>query len=127
MVGELLKNSDHPQVRHPDSWKYYRSIKTEEEPFDIFHELAVFYKQEGNHYHQLLEKGENTLTLKFALLSLQTVIDQRSRESFEYDLGAFLNRYFEFLLTPGKHKDTFVGNEFLSLIVDSYLSHLTKK
>ena len=114
VVREYLQNCDRPSIAHPDSWKYYRNIRADAEPFDLFHDLAPFYQKEGNHYHQLLRRGENTLTLKIALLTLQTALNQQSPSTtsppaVDYDLGAFLNFYFDLLLSPGRHQDTFVG------------------
>jgi ADP-ribosylglycohydrolase len=55
------------------------------------------------HYHPFLRPGENTLNLQ-----LVRVLDQSLSETGGYDLNDYLERYIDFMLTPGKHHDTYV-------------------
>jgi ADP-ribosylglycohydrolase len=54
------------------------------------------------HYHPFLRAGENTLNLQ-----LVRVLDESLTAKGGYDLDDYLERYIDFMLTPGKHRDTY--------------------
>lgn len=117
-VCELMEDADKPDAKNLDSWSYYKNINPEEEPFDIFHELKGYYSEahKGNHYHQLLKRGENTLNLRLARIAMRVAVKCGKEEKYLFDMGEFLNQYFKLLLTPGLHSDTFIGKPSLSLM-----------
>jgi len=70
---------------------------------EILHEQAVYWGQRGIHYHQFLKAGENTLNFQLA-----SELVRMTGEIGGYDPDAWLARYIDFMLTPGKHRDTYV-------------------
>jgi ADP-ribosylglycohydrolase len=54
------------------------------------------------HYHPFLRPGENTLNLQ-----LVRVLDESLTAKGGYDLDDYLQRYIDFMLTPGRHRDTY--------------------
>ena len=70
---------------------------------DILHEQAQYWGQRGIHYHQFLREGENTLNLQLAKLLADSIMAKRA-----YDADDYLARYIDFMLTPGRHRDTYV-------------------
>lgn len=70
---------------------------------DILREQTRFWGQRGIHYHQFLRAGENTLNLQLALELAEMLASRGSYDSHEY-----LERYVAFMLSPGKHRDTYV-------------------
>ena len=92
-----------PKNPHPDSILWRSSYTPLNARGNILHEQARFWGQRGVHYHQFLGVGENTLNFQLAhQLYQQTVKLGR------YDADAWLDRYLEFMLTPGTHHDTYV-------------------
>jgi ADP-ribosyl-[dinitrogen reductase] hydrolase len=92
-----------PRNPHPDSI-LWRSVYTPlNERGDILHEQAQYWGQRGVHYHQFLRAGENTLNLQLARVLLESLIARGG-----YDAEDYLQRYLEFMLTPGRHRDTYV-------------------
>ena len=92
-----------PRNPHPDSILWRSSYTPLNERGDILHEQARYWGQRGVHYHQFLTAGENTLNFQLAArLHEQTVALGR------YDADAWLATYVEFMLTPGRHRDTYV-------------------
>ena len=92
-----------PKNPHPDSILWRSSYTAINERGDILHEQGRYWGQRGVHYHQFLAAGENTLNFQLAgLLYEQTV------ELGRYDADAWLAKYVEFMLTPGRHRDTYV-------------------
>ncbi len=92
-----------PKNPHPDSILWRSQYTPLNERGDILHEQAMYWGQRGVHYHQFLQAGENTLNFQLAArLYLQT------RESGRYDPDAWLAFYVDFMLTPGRHHDTYV-------------------
>jgi ADP-ribosylglycohydrolase len=92
-----------PRSPHPDSI-LWRSQWTPPSPrFDILREQAVFWGRRGVHYHQFLPAGGNTLNFLLAAELYNAV-----RQARDYDPERWLDRYVAFMLTPGKHHDTYV-------------------
>jgi len=92
-----------PRSPHPDSI-LWRSQWTPPSPrFDILREQAAFWGRRGVHYHQSLPAGGNTLNFLLA-----ADLHEMLRQSRDYDPERWLDRYVAFMLTPGKHHDTYV-------------------
>ena len=70
---------------------------------DILHEQAQYWGQRGVHYHQFLRAGENTLNLQLARVLMESLTARGG-----YDAEDYLQRYLDFMLTPGRHRDTYV-------------------
>ena len=92
-----------PRNPHPGSilWRsHYQPLNPRG---DILHEQARYWGQRGVHYHQFLAAGENTLNYQLAArLYRQTI------ELGRYDADAWLVCYVDFMLTPGRHRDTYI-------------------
>lgn len=88
---------------HPDSILWRSSYTALDGSADILHDQRPYWGRPGIHYHQFLKAGENTLNLKLC----QLLIHQLS-ENGCYDADAYLDRYIEFMTTPGNHRDTYV-------------------
>ena len=92
-----------PRSPHPDSI-LWRSQWTPPSPrFDILREQAAFWGRRGVHYHQFLAAGDNTLNFLLAADLFEML-----RQSRDYDPERWLDRYVAFMLTPGRHHDTYV-------------------
>ncbi|HEV2248537.1 MAG TPA: ADP-ribosylglycohydrolase family protein [Terriglobia bacterium] len=92
-----------PRNPHPDSYlgkALYHPVNAKAE---VLHDQAKYWGQPGIHYHQLLRPGENTLNLKLAAELLESLA-----EHGHYDANDYLRRYLAFMLTPGRHRDTYV-------------------
>jgi len=92
-----------PRNPHPDSILWRSEYTPLNERGDILHEQAQYWGQRGIHYHQFLRAGENTLNLQLA----RVLLDSLSALG-RYDGEDYLQRYLEFMLTPGRHRDTYV-------------------
>jgi len=92
-----------PKNPHPDSILWRSSYTPLNPKGEILHEQAIYWGQRGVHYHQFLAAGENTLNFQLARL----LYDQTVRLG-RYDADAWLDTYIEFMLTPGRHRDTYV-------------------
>jgi len=92
-----------PRNPHPDSIIWRSEYTPLNERGDILHEQAQYWGQRGIHYHQFLRAGENTLNLQLA----RVLLDSLSALG-RYDGEDYLQRYLEFMLTPGRHRDTYV-------------------
>ena len=92
-----------PKNPHADSILWRSSYTPPNERGDILHDQARYWGQRGVHYHQFLAAGENTLNFQLAIDLYEQV---RARGSYEPD--AWLAHYVEFMLTPGRHRDTYV-------------------
>lgn len=91
-----------PKSPHPDSILWRSTYTPLNARGDILHEQARYWGQRGVHYHQFLAAGENTLNFQLAVqLHRQTV------ERGHYDADAWLACYVDFMLTPGRHRDTY--------------------
>jgi len=70
---------------------------------DILHDQARYWGERGIHYHQFLRAGENTLNLQLAKVLVDSLLSRGAYEADDY-----LRRYVDFMLTPGRHRDTYV-------------------
>ena len=92
-----------PKTPHPDSILWRSSYTPANEKGEILHEQAQYWGRRGVHYHQFLAAGENTLNYQLAL-ELAALV----RRDRDYDPERWLDRYVAFMLTPGRHRDTYV-------------------
>ena len=91
-----------PRNPHPDSILWRSVYNVTNRAADILHDQRRYWGQHGIHYHQFLKAGENTLNLKLCALLIDTIV-----ENGAYDSDAFLERYIDFMITPGRHQDTY--------------------
>lgn len=92
-----------PHNPHPDSILWRSSHVAPNERGDILREQAIFWGQRGIHYHQFLRAGENTLNLQ-----LGVVLAESLAACGRYDADHYLRQYVDFMLTAGRHRDTYV-------------------
>lgn len=92
-----------PRNPHPDSILWRSAHDVTNRAADILHDQRKYWGQHGIHYHQFLKAGENTLNLKLCALLIDTIV-----ENSTYDSDAYLERYINFMITPGRHQDTYV-------------------
>ena len=92
-----------PRNPHPDSILWRSAYTPLNERGDILHEQAQYWGQRGIHYHQFLRAGENTLNLQLGRVLIESLIARGG-----YDAEDYLQRYIDFMLTPGRHRDTYV-------------------
>ena len=92
-----------PRSPHPDSILWRSRYTPLNERGDILHEQARFWGQRGIHYHQFLRAGENTLNFQLAAR-----LHEQTCDLGRYDADAWLAGYIDFMLTPGRHRDTYV-------------------
>jgi len=92
-----------PKNPHADSILWRSEYTPLNERGDILHNQAKYWGQRGIHYHQFLRAGENTLNLQLANVLIGSLIAKHG-----YDADDYLQRYIEFMLTPGRHRDTYV-------------------
>jgi ADP-ribosylglycohydrolase len=92
-----------PHNPHPDSILWRSAYEAPNERGDILHDQAQYWGQRGVHYHQFLQAGENTLNLQLARVLIVSLLE-RAR----FDSGDYLSRYIDFMLTPERHRDTYV-------------------
>ncbi len=92
-----------PRNPHADSILWRSEYTPLNERGDILHKQAQYWGQRGIHYHQFLRAGENTLNLQLAKVLIGSLVACGG-----YDGDDYLRRYIEFMLTPGRHRDTYV-------------------
>jgi ADP-ribosylglycohydrolase len=92
-----------PKNPHPDSILWRSVYKATNRSADILHDQRKYWGRPDIHYHQFLEAGENTLNLKLCALLIDTIV-----ENGTYDSDAYLKRYIDFMITPDRHRDTYV-------------------
>jgi len=92
-----------PRNPHPDSILWRSSYTPLNEKGEILHDQAQYWGERGIHYHQNLAAGENTVTLQLAHLLQDSLIACGG-----YDADDYLNRYLDFMTTPGSHRDTYL-------------------
>lgn len=92
-----------PRNPHPDSILWRSSYTPLNENGDILHDQARYWGQRGVHYHQFLQAGENTLNYQLSLILLNALNTRGN-----YDADDYLNLYIDFMLTPNRHRDTYV-------------------
>ena len=92
-----------PKSPHADSILWRSSYVPLNEQGDILREQAQYWGRRGVHYHQFLAAGENTLNFRLSVELFRMV-----RKAGNYDPAVWLEHYIDFMLTPGKHRDTYV-------------------
>lgn len=92
-----------PKNPHSDSILWRSSYSPANPKGDILHDQAEFWGRRGVHYHQFLQAGGNTLNMQLALQLLASL-----RACGIYDHADYLERYVDFMTTPGRHRDTYV-------------------
>jgi ADP-ribosyl-[dinitrogen reductase] hydrolase len=92
-----------PRNPHPDSILGRSTYTALNARGDIVHEQAQYWGRPGIHYHQFLRAGENTLNLQLGKVLIDSLIARR-----RYDADDYLQRYIDFMLSPGRHRDTYV-------------------
>jgi len=92
-----------PKNPHTGSILWRSQYEALNEKGEILHDQAQYWGQRGIHYHQFLKAGENTLNFQLAseILGL-------SEKNGGYDPDEWLTHYIDFMLTPGKHNDTYL-------------------
>lgn len=92
-----------PKNPHTGSILWRSEYTPLNEKGEILHDQAVYWGQRGIHYHQFLKAGENTLNFQLA-----TELVRLCEKNGGYDPDAWLAHYIDFMLTPGKHRDTYL-------------------
>ena len=92
-----------PRSPHADSILWRSSYTPLNEKGEILHDQAQYWGRRGVHYHQFLAAGENTLNHRLA-----TELAALVRRNRDYDPERWLDDYVAFMLTPGRHRDTYV-------------------
>lgn len=92
-----------PRNPHPDSILWRSVYKAPNRSADILHDQSKYWGRHGIHYHQFLKAGDNTLNLKLCALLIDSIV-----ENGAYDSDDYLERYIDFMTTPGRHRDTYV-------------------
>ena len=92
-----------PRNPHPGSILWRSEYTALNARGEILHDQAEYWGRRDIHYQQFLRAGENTLNLQLAKMLMESLV---ARGSYEPD--GYLQRYTEFMLTPGQHRDTYV-------------------
>lgn len=92
-----------PKNPHTGSILWRSQYTALNEKGEILHDQAQYWGQRGIHYHQFLKAGENTLNFQLA-----TELLRLSEKNGGYDPDEWLAHYIDFMLTPGKHNDTYL-------------------
>ena len=92
-----------PKNPHAGSILWRSTYTPLNEKGDILHDQAQYWGQRGIHYHQFLKAGENTLNLQLARELYGWI-----RSHGGYSSEGWLQHYADFMLTPGRHRDTYV-------------------
>ena len=99
----IIRDYVAPKSPHAGSILWRSEYTALNEKGDILHDQVRFWGQRGIHYHQFLRAGENTLNLQLAKVLMDSLI-----ACGNYDADDYLTRYIDYMLTPGKHWDTYV-------------------
>ena len=92
-----------PKSPHADSILWRSKYEPLNARGDILREQAQYWGRRGVHYHQFLAAGENTLNLQLALELTRFI-----KALGNYDMELWLECYIDFMLTPGRHRDTYL-------------------
>ena len=92
-----------PRNPHPDSILWRSSYQALNPRGEILHDQAAYWGQRDVHYHQFLSAGENTLNFQLVRLLYAQVKTQG-----KYDPDLWLSTYQDFMLIPGRHRDTYI-------------------
>ena len=99
----VIREYVEPKSPHPGSILWRSHYTALNERGEILHDQAVYWGQRGVHYHQRLRAGENTLNLQLAKVLMDSLTACGSYQAEDY-----LARYIDFMLTPGRHRDTYI-------------------
>ena len=99
----MLKFYVAPKSPHADSILWRSEYQPLNEKGNILHEQAVYWGRKGVHYHQFLHAGENTLNFQLAVVLFDQV-----KQAGSYNAEAWVEKYCDFMLTAGRHRDTYV-------------------
>ncbi len=88
---------------HPDSILWRSSYTPLNQKGEILHAQAQFWGKRGIHYHQFLVAGENTLNAKLCHILWNSL-----EANDGWSEPDFLEKYIQFMTTPGTHNDTYV-------------------
>jgi len=92
-----------PKDPHTGSILWRSEYTALNEKGEILHDQAQYWGQRGVHYHQFLKAGENTLNFQLA-----TELVKMCEKNGGYNPDEWLAHYIDFMLTPGKHNDTYL-------------------
>jgi ADP-ribosyl-[dinitrogen reductase] hydrolase len=92
-----------PKNPHPGSILWRSQYTALNDKGKILHDQAPYWGQRGIHYHQFLKAGENTLNFQLAGELVRFVARNGG-----YNPDDWLAHYIDFMLTPGKHQDTYL-------------------
>lgn len=92
-----------PQNPHPDSILWRSSYDPPNAKGDILHGHAKYWGQKNIHYHQFLERGENTLNFRLSIELYRNMV-----RGGGYDPRRWLDRYIELMRDPDFQRDTYV-------------------
>jgi ADP-ribosyl-[dinitrogen reductase] hydrolase len=92
-----------PRSPHPDSILWRSHYEPAGPKADILREQAAYWGRRGIHYHQFLLAGDNTLNFTLAVELFRML-----RRTRQHDAEKWLDHYVAFMLTPGRHRDTYV-------------------
>ena len=92
-----------PKNPHPDSILWRSNYIAPNPKGEILHDQGQYWGQKAIHYHQFLDAGENTLTVKLCRLLIESI-----NQIGVYDPDDFLRRYIAFMTTAGNHHDTYI-------------------
>ncbi|WOO42811.1 ADP-ribosylglycohydrolase family protein [Rubellicoccus peritrichatus] len=96
-----------PRFPHPESSLFRTHYEVINEKNNILHGRDVEWRKPGTHYHQNLLPGENALEAKLAALLIESICTQG-----HYDEEAYRELFLDFMLTPGKHSDTYIPTAY---------------
>ena len=99
----VVRDYEAPRNPHADSILWRSEYVPVNDCGDILHEQAPYWGKRGIHSHQFLHTGEDTLNLQLAKVLIESLIARGG-----YDGDDYLQRYVDFMLTPGRHRDTYV-------------------
>jgi ADP-ribosylglycohydrolase len=92
-----------PRNPHPDSILWRSSYTAPGPGGEILHDQAPYWGQKAVHYHQFLKAGENTLNIRLCHLLIEGL-----KRNGDYIAEDYLQRYVDFMTTPGAHRDTYI-------------------
>ena len=92
-----------PKRHHPDSILWRSHYSHGSPAGDILHDQKQYWGKRNIHYHQFLQRGENTLNLKLAHLLLEICTSDEG-----YSRDAWLSGMIDFMTKSGNHRDTYV-------------------
>ena len=98
-----LRGYEAPRSSHPDSILWRSKYEPLNEEADILHAQAAFWGKPGVHYHQFLQRGENTLNFLLAAQLYRSTVRHGG-----YDKDRWLQIYVTSMRDPDWHRDTYV-------------------